>query len=156
MVDAKEGRHKPKRRSLGAERHVSGAQRIRAPHERTFKSSTSKTPTEREDRLIQNGQTDHLRLQVAVKRGTLLSGETKDDEVHRGSDAHGVFESRVVVLIGNGIRYMLFSVSVSVFFCLISLRCHNIQNGSQDQDPIGLQKKKIGVRDRNTETFCQR
>jgi hypothetical protein len=53
---------------------------------------------------------------VAVKRGTLLSGETKDDEVHRGSDAHGVFKSRDVVLIGNGIRYMLFSVSVSVFF----------------------------------------
>ncbi len=53
---------------------------------------------------------------MAVKRGTLLSGETKDDEVHRGSDAHGVFKSRDVVLIGNGIRYMLFSVSVSVFF----------------------------------------
>jgi len=97
---------------------------------------------------------------VAVKRGTLLSGETKDEEVHRGSDAHGVFESRVVVLIGNGIHYMVFFGSVSVFFFffffLISLRCHNIQNGSQDQDPIGLQKKKTGVRDRNTETFCQR
>jgi hypothetical protein len=33
-------------------------------------------------------------LHVAVKRGTLLSGETKDDEVHRGSDAHRVFRSR--------------------------------------------------------------
>ena len=62
---------------------------------------------------------------MAVKRGTLLSGETKDDEVHRGSDEHGVFESRVVVLIGNGIHYMVFFGSVSVlFFFLISLRCH--------------------------------
>jgi len=92
---------------------------------------------------------------VAVKRGTLLSGETKDDEVHRGSDARGVFKRRVLV-IGNGIHYMLFFVSVSVFFFLMSLRFHNVQNGSQDQDPIGLQKKKTGVRDRNTETFRQR
>jgi len=91
------------------------------PHERTFKSSTSKIPTERDDRPIQNGQTDHLRLQVAVKRGTLLSGETKDEEVHRGSDAHGVFESRVVVLIGNGIHYMVFFGSVSVFFFFYKL-----------------------------------
>ena len=90
------------------------------PHERTFKSSTSKIPTERDDRPIQNGQTDHLRLQVAVKRGTLLSGETKDDEVHRGSDAHGVFESRVVVLIGNGIHYMVFFGSVFFFFFFMS------------------------------------
>ena len=67
-----------------------------SPHERALKSSISKIPTEREDRPIQNGQTDHLRLQVAVKRGTLLSGETKDDEVHRGSDARGVFRSRIV------------------------------------------------------------
>jgi hypothetical protein len=43
-----------------------------SPHERTLKNSTSKIPTEREDRPIQSGQTDHLRLQVAVKRGTLL------------------------------------------------------------------------------------
>jgi hypothetical protein len=56
-----------------------------SPHKWTLKISTSKIPTEREDRLIQNGQTDHLRLQVAVKRGTLLSGEAKDDKVHQDS-----------------------------------------------------------------------
>ncbi len=77
-----------------------------SPRERTLKSSTSKIPTEREDRPIQNGDAysyasmrththlrDHLRLQVAVKRGTFLSGETKDDEVHRGSDSRRVFKS---------------------------------------------------------------
>ena len=35
-------------------------------------------------------------LHVAVKMGTLLSGETKDDEFHQGSDARGVFRSRIV------------------------------------------------------------
>jgi hypothetical protein len=79
----REGDRSLNRRSPGAER----------PDERTLKSSTSKIPTERKDRPIQSGQTDHLRLQVAVKRGTLLSGEAKDDEVHRGSDARGVFKS---------------------------------------------------------------
>jgi hypothetical protein len=56
-----------------------------SPRERTLKSSTSKIPTEKEDRPILNGDAysyasmrtrthlmDHLRLQVAVKRGTLL------------------------------------------------------------------------------------
>ena len=64
--------------------------------ERTLKSSTSKIPTERKDRPIQSGQTDHPKLQVAVKRGTLLSGEAKDDKVHQDSDACGVFKSRIV------------------------------------------------------------
>ena len=41
-------------------------------HEWTLESSTSNSTTERNDRPIQNGQTDHLRLHVAVKRGTLL------------------------------------------------------------------------------------
>ena len=68
----KEGDRSLNRRSLGAECH----------DERKLKSSTSKIPTERKDRPIQSGHTDHLRLQVAVKRGTLLSGEAKDDEVH--------------------------------------------------------------------------
>jgi hypothetical protein len=67
-----------------------------SPHERTLKISTSKIPTEREDRPIQNSQTDHLRLQVAVKRETLLRGEAKDDKVHQDSDARGVFKSRIV------------------------------------------------------------
>jgi hypothetical protein len=67
-----------------------------SPHERSLEISTSKIQREREDRPIQNGQTDHLRLQVAVKRGTLLSGEAKDDEVHQDSDARGVFKSRIV------------------------------------------------------------
>jgi hypothetical protein len=58
----REGDRSLNRRSPGAER----------PDERTLKSSTSKIPTERKDRPIQSGQTDHLRLQVAVKRGTLL------------------------------------------------------------------------------------
>ncbi len=65
-------------------------------HKWTLESSTSKSPTEREDRPIQNGQTDHLRLQVAVKRGTLLCGEAKDDEVHQGSDACGVFKGKIL------------------------------------------------------------
>jgi hypothetical protein len=47
-----------------------------SPHDRTLKISTSKIPTEREDRPIQNGQTDHLRLQVAVERGTLVRETT--------------------------------------------------------------------------------
>ena len=71
--------------------------------------STSKSPTEREDRP---GQTDHLRLQVAVKRGTLLSGETKDDEVHRGSDAHGVFKG------------MMLGLSVGFIFLFFFLMSH--------------------------------
>ncbi len=58
----------------------------------------------REDRT---NQTNHLRLQVAVKRGTLLSGETKDDEVHRGSDAHGVFKGTMLGL-SVGFIFLLF------------------------------------------------
>ncbi len=54
-----------------------------------------KKSNRREDRP---NQTDHLRLQVAVKRGSLLSRETKDDEVHRGSDAHGVFKGMMLGL----------------------------------------------------------
>ena len=54
-----------------------------------------KSPTEREMRTHTHLR-DHPRLQVAVKRETLLSGETKDDEFHRGSDARGVFRSRIV------------------------------------------------------------
>ena len=54
-----------------------------------------KSPTEREMRTRTHLR-DHPRLQVAVKRETLLSGETKDDEFHRGSDARGVFRSRIV------------------------------------------------------------
>ena len=41
-----------------------------------------KSPTEREMRTRTHLR-DHPRLQVAVKRETLLSGETKDDEFHR-------------------------------------------------------------------------
>ena len=76
-----EGDRSLNRRSPGAER----------PDERTLKSSTSKIPTERKDRLIQNGDAysyaemrarthlrDHLRLQVAVKRGTLLRNVLKE------------------------------------------------------------------------------
>jgi hypothetical protein len=51
--------------------------------------------------------------------------------------------SKAERLLGNGIRY---SVVVCVCFCFFffffSLRFHNIQNGSRDQDPIGLQRKK--------------
>jgi len=52
--------------------------------------------------------------------------------------------------------FLYVSVVVVLFFSSISLRYYNIQNGLRDQDPIGLQRKKMGVRDRNTETFCQR
>jgi hypothetical protein len=78
--------------------------------------STSRIPTEREDRPIQNGQTDHLRLQVAVKRGTLLSGETKDDEVHRGSDARGVFKSRILGVSKELLLLLLFAYMCVCFF----------------------------------------
>ncbi len=71
--------------------------------------STSKSPTEREDRP---SQTDHLRLQVAVKRGTLLSGETRDDEVHQGSDARGVFKG---MILGTSVVFFLMSRMMSQF-----------------------------------------
>ena len=64
------------------------------PHHETLKSSTSKIPTERE--MHTRTQTDDKDLHVSVKMGTLLSGETKDDEFHQGSDARGVFRSRIV------------------------------------------------------------
>ncbi len=74
-----------------------------------------KKSSRREDRP---NQTDHLRLQVAVKRGTLLSGETKDDEVHQGSDAHGVFKGMMLGLSVGFIFLFLFideSYDVPIF-----------------------------------------
>jgi hypothetical protein len=71
-VDAKERRQKPKQEKPWGWMSSEWDSDSPSPHERTLKSSTSKIPTERENRPIQSGQTDHLRLQVAVKRGTLL------------------------------------------------------------------------------------
>ena len=119
-----------------------------SPHEQTLKSSTSKIPIEREDRPMQSTSThlrDHLRLQVAVKRGTLLSRETKmtrfpEAVMHVECSKAGLRECQ-----RSCCHCCCFlSVSVVVVFFSISLRYHNIQNGSRDQDPIGLQRKKWG------------
>jgi hypothetical protein len=64
--------------------------------------------------------------------------------------------SKAERLLGNGIRYSVVVCVCFCFFFFLSLRFHNIQNGSRDQDPIGLQRKKLGVRDRNTETFLSK
>jgi hypothetical protein len=64
----KEGDRSLNRRSLGAECH----------DERTLKITT-----ERKDRPIQSGQTDHLRLQVAVKRGTLLRVPSRNNQINK-------------------------------------------------------------------------
>jgi hypothetical protein len=77
---------------------------------------SGKNSNRREDRP---NQTDHLRLQVAVKRGTLFSGETKDDKVHQGSDAHGVFKGMMLGLsVGFFFLFSLFfdeSYDVTIF-----------------------------------------
>ena len=90
--------------------------------------STSKSPTEREDRP---GQTDHLRLQVAVKRGTLLSGETKDDEVHQGSDARGVFKG---VMLG---------MSVGCFFLMSRMMSQYLKWVAKPRSKWAAKEKKI-------------
>ena len=113
-------------------------------HERTLKSSNSKSTTEREDKPIQNGQTDHLRLQVAVKRGTLLSGEAKDDKVHRGSDARGVFKGKIL------------GMSEGVFFLMSRMMSQYSKWVAKPRSNWAAEKNIfLGVRDRNTETFCQ-
>ena len=128
-----------------------------SPHEQTLESSTSRIPMEREDRPIQNGQTDHLRVQVAVKRGTLLSGETKDDEVHQGSDACGVFKSRIV---GESKGFVdVVVVCVCVCVCVYFIKSYDVtifKMGRDTKIRLGCKEKKLGVRNRSTETFCQR
>ncbi len=108
--------------------------------------SASKSLTERKDRP---SQTDHLRLQVAVKRGTLLSGETKDDKVHRGSDAHGVFKG------------MMLGLSVGIFFLFsFFLMSHMMSQYSKwvakPRSRLAAKEKYLGMGDRNTETFYHR